>query len=338
MMSANRRFTLVRRPHGLPVPEDFRLDEQPTPALEPGQFLLRNHYASLDPAIRGWMDDRPSYLPPIRLGDPVRATTVGVIAESRSAEFPVGSWASGLNAIEDYSLCAEGGFTRLIDPGAVPAVTNYLSAVGAIGVTAYFALLDIGQPKPGETVLVTGAAGAVGSLVGQIAKMKGCRTIGIAGGQAKCARLISDYGYDAAIDYRGKSPEQLAQAIREAAPDGVDVHFENVGGDVLDAALLSLNPGGRVVLCGLISEYNSEPHGARNIWQLIVQGARMQGFILTHYVDRFGEAVPELAAWVHDGRLRVDEHVDVGIANALPAFLRLFSGTNDGKMILQIAE
>lgn len=338
MMSANRRFTLVRRPHGLPVSEDFRLDEQPTPALEPGQFLLRNHYASLDPAIRGWMDDRPSYLPPIRLGDPVRATTVGVIAESRSAEFPVGSWASGLNAIEDYSLCAEGGFTRLIDPGAVPAVTNYLSAVGAIGVTAYFALLDIGQPKPGETVLVTGAAGAVGSLVGQIAKMKGCRTIGIAGGQAKCARLISDYGYDAAIDYRGKSPEQLAQAIREAAPDGVDVHFENVGGDVLDAALLSLNPGGRVVLCGLISEYNSEPHGARNIWQLIVQGARMQGFILTHYVDRFGEAVPELAAWVHDGRLRVDEHVDVGIANALPAFLRLFSGTNDGKMILQIAE
>lgn len=337
-MPVNRRFTLVRRPHGLPVAEDFLLDAQPTPALQQGQFLLRNHYASLDPAIRGWMDDKPSYLPPIRLGDPVRATTVGVVAESRSAEFLVGSWASGLNAIEDYSLCVEGGFTRPVDPGAVPAITNYLSAVGAIGITAYFALLDIGQPQPGETVLVTGAAGAVGSLVGQIAKMKGCRTVGIAGGKGKCDRLICDYGYDAAIDYRGKSPDELAQAIREAAPDGVDVHFENVGGDILDAALLSLNPRGRVVLCGLISEYNSEPRGARNLWQLIVQGARMQGFILTHYVERFGEAIPELAAWVRDGRLRVDEHVDIGIANALPAFLRLFEGSNDGKMILQIVE
>ena len=189
-------------------------------------------------------------------------------------------------------MCAEGGFTRPVDPGAVPAVTNYLSAVGAIGLTAYFALLDIGQPQPGETVLVTGAAGAVGSLVGQIAKMKGCRTIGIAGGKAKCDRLTGDYGYDAAIDYRGKSPDQLAHAIREAAPNGVDVHFENVGGDILDAALLSLNPGGRVVLCGLISEYNSQPRGARNLWQLIVQGARMQGFILTHYIPAFRRGDP----------------------------------------------
>ncbi len=337
-MPINRRFTLVRRPVGVPVPEDFELVEVETPELADGEFLLRNHFASLDPAIRGWMDDRPSYLPPIRLGDPVRATTVGIVAESRNAAFPVGSWASGLNGIEDYSLCGVGGFTGRVDPDAVPSITNYLSAVGAIGLTAYFALLDIGRPQPGETVLVTGAAGAVGSLVGQIAKMKGCRTVGIAGGPAKCERLTRDYGYDVAIDYRGKSPGELVRAINAAVPGGVDVHFENVGGDVFDAALLSLNPKGRVVLCGLISQYNSEPAAIRNLWRLIVQGARMEGFILTQYIARFGEALPELAAWVREGKLRVDEHIDGGIENTLPAFLRLFAGTNEGKMILKIAD
>ncbi|HEX8447869.1 MAG TPA: NADP-dependent oxidoreductase [Sphingomonas sp.] len=337
-MPINRRFTLVRRPDGMPVANDFRLVAEPTPALEEGQFLLRNHYASLDPAIRGWMDDAPSYLPPIRLGDPVRATTVGVVAESRSDAFPVGSWASGLNAIEDYSLGAAGGFTSPVDPDAVSSVTHYLSAVGAIGLTAYFALLEVGRPAAGETVLVSGAAGAVGSLVGQIAKLRGCRTVGIAGGPEKCARLIRNYGYDAAIDYRGKSPDALDAAIRAAAPGGVDIQFENVGGAILDAGLLSLNPKGRVVLCGLISQYNSDPIPLSNIWRLIVQGARMEGFILTQFIPRFGEAIPELAAWVKDGTLRVDEHVDTGIDNALPAFLRLFEGSNEGKMILKIAE
>jgi NADPH-dependent curcumin reductase CurA len=336
-MPSNRRFTLVRRPHGLPVPEDFRLIEEPTPALAEGQFLLRNHYASLDPAIRGWMDDAPSYLPPIRLGDPVRATTVGVVAESRNPDFPVGQWASGLNAIEDYSLCEPGGFTSAVDPGAVPSVTNYLSAVGAIGLTAYLALLDVGKPKAGETVLVSGAAGAVGSIVGQIASMKGCRTIGIAGGADKCARLTRDYGYDAAIDYRDKSESELAAAIRQAAPNGVDIQFENVGGAILDAGLLAINPKARIVLCGLISQYNSEPAPTRNIWQLIVQGARMEGFILTQHLPRFAEAIPELAGWVKSGKLRVDEHIDEGIENTLPAFLRLFEGSNQGKMILKIA-
>ena len=337
-MPRNRRFTLIRRPEGLPVAQDFELVAEDTPALEEGQFLLHNHYASLDPAIRGWMDDVPSYLPPIQLGDSVRATTVGTVAQSRNPDFPVGSWASGLNAIEEYTLCAAGGFTSPIDRDAVPSVTNYLSAVGAIGLTAYFALLEVGRPQAGETVLVSGAAGAVGSLVGQIARMKGCRTVGIAGGPAKCERIVRDYGYDAAIDYRGKSVEELSAAIRDAAPRGVDVHFENVGGDILDAALLSLNPRGRIVMCGLISQYNSDPKPTRNIWQLIVQGARMEGFILTQFIPRFGEAIPELAAWVKEGKLRVDEHIDAGIENALPAFLRLFEGTNEGKMILQIAD
>lgn len=335
-MLQNRRFLLARRPHGMPVDADFALVQEATPALSEGQFLLRNHYASLDPAMRGWMDDRPSYLPPMPLNAPVRASTIGVVAESRAPDFPVGSWAAGLNGIEDYSLC-HSSTARLLDIDAVPSVTHYLSVLGSTGLTAYFGLLDAGRPQAGETVLVSGAAGAVGSLVGQIARMKGCRTVGIAGGPRKCERLLRDYGYDAAIDYRGKSPAEIAAAIRAAAPGGVDVQFENVGGDILDAGLLALNPKARVILCGLIGQYNSAPAPTRNIWQLIVQGARMQGFILTHYVSRFGDAMPELAAWLRDGKLRVDEHIDEGIENALPAFLRLFEGTNEGKMILKLA-
>lgn len=333
----NRRFTLVRRPQGLPTAADFRLVEEPIPPLAEGQFLVRNHYASLDPAMRGWMDDKPSYLPPIPLGAPVRASTIGTTVASRNPDFPEGRWVYSSNAIEDYSVCAPGGFTRLVDPDAVPSITNYLSALGVPGLTAYFALLEVGQPKAGETVLVTGAAGAVGSLVGQIARMKGCRTVGIAGGPAKCERLLRDYGYDAAIDYRGKSQAELVEAIRAAAPEGVDIHFENVGGEILDAGLVALNQRARVVLCGLISQYNSEPYPTRNIWQLIVKGARMGGFILTHYVPRIDDAIPEIAGWLKQGKLRVDEHIEEGIENALPAFLRLFAGTNRGKMILKIA-
>jgi NADPH-dependent curcumin reductase CurA len=332
----NRRFLLTRRPSGTPVDTDFALVTEQTPALEEGQFLLRNHYASLDPAMRGWMDDRPSYLPPMRLGDPVRASTIGVIAESRNADFPVGAWASGLNAIEDYSLCRRGS-SRRVDISTMPSVTNYLSVLSGVGLTAYFALLEVGRPQAGETVLVSGAAGAVGSLVGQIAKMKGCRTVGIAGGPLKCERLLRVYGYDAAIDYRGKSPDELVSAIREAAPRGVDIQFENVGGAILDAGLMALNPGGRVVLCGLISQYNSASAPTYNVWQLIVKGARMEGFILTQYASRLDEAIPELTAWTRERKLRVDEHIEEGIENTLPAFLRLFEGTNEGKMILKLA-
>ena len=335
-MPINRRFTLVRRPVGLPVDADFALISEETPALAEGEFLVRNHYASLDPAMRGWMDDKPSYLPPIRLGDPIRASALGVVAQSNNPEFPVGAWAAGLGGIEEYSLHRKGS-GRLIDPKALPSVTNYLSVTGGVGPTAFFALLDKGQPKAGETVLVSGAAGGVGSLVGQIAKMKGCRTIGIAGGPAKCARLLRDYGYDAAIDYRGKSYDELVAAIREAAPNGVDIQFENVGGIILDAGMMALNPGARVVLCGLISQYNAEAAPVNNIWQLIVQGASIHGFIMTHYISRMAEAVPQLIEWVATGKLRIDEHIDEGIENALPAFLRLFSGTNEGKMILKLA-
>ncbi|MEY4159583.1 MAG: hypothetical protein RLZZ136_204 [Pseudomonadota bacterium] len=335
-MLQNRRFTLFRRPIGVPVDADFLLVSEDIPELADGQFLVRNHYASLDPAMRGWMDDRPSYIPPIALGDPIRASTIGVVAESRNPDFPVGAWVSGLGGIEDYTLHRSGS-GRLIDPDALPLVTNYLSVATGVGPTAYFALLEIGKPQPGETVLVSGAAGGVGSLVGQIAKMKGCRTVGIAGGPLKCERLLHHYGYDVAIDYHGKSSAELVAAIREAAPNGVDVHFENVGGAILDAGLLALNPKGRVVLCGLISQYNSAPAPIHNLWQLIVQGAKIEGFILTQYIHRIPEVVPDLMAWTQAGKLRIDEHIEEGIENALPAFLRLFAGTNEGKMILKLA-
>lgn len=336
--TTNRRFLLVRRPSGRPAPDDFRLDPQPMPVLSEGQFLIRNHYASLDPAMRGWLDDAPSYMPPVKLGDPVRASTIGVVSESRNPDFAVGQWVVGLNAIEEYSVGASGGFTQPIDPDAVPSVTNYLSLFGAVGLTAYFGFIDVCEPKAGDTVLVTGAAGAVGSLVGQIAGIMGCRVIGIAGGADKCARLTDRYGFDAAIDYRGKDVAALDAAIRAAAPGGVDIIFENVGGDILDAGLLNLKNEARVGLCGLISEYNApEPVGARNLWRLIVNRASIRGLLVADYVPRFAEGAAAMGQWLAQGKLVFDEHVDEGIENVFPAFMRLFDGTNDGKMILKIA-
>ena len=337
-MTVNRQFLLVRRPDGAPVAADFSLEAHDTPPLADGEFLIRNHYASLDPAMRGWLDDAPSYMPPVALGSPVRASTVGVVAESRNADFPIGQWVMGLNAIEEYSVGRGGGFTSSIDPTAVPSVTNYLSIFGAVGLTAYFGLIDVCEPKEGDTVLVTGAAGAVGSLVGQIAKIKGCRVIGIAGGPVKCARLTERYGFDAAIDYRGKDVAALDAAIREAAPQGLNVIFENVGGDILDAGLLNLAHGARVGLCGLISEYNAPaPVGARNLWRLIVNRASIRGLLVADYVPRFAEGAAVMGAWLASGKLVFDEQIDEGLDNALPAFMRLFDGSNDGKMILKIA-
>jgi NADPH-dependent curcumin reductase CurA len=339
-MTINRRFILKRRPNGTPVADDFELRSEPLPALADGQFLIRNHFASLDPAIRGWMDDAPSYMPPIPLDTPVRASTVGEIVESKAADFPVGAWVSGLNAIEEYSVGMAGGFSAVVDTSLVPSPTNFLSVLGAVGMTAYFGYLEVCKPNPGDVVVVTGAAGAVGSLVGQIAKIKGAsKVIGIAGGPEKCARLIERYGFDAAIDYRGKDVNALTAAVAAEAPNGVNIIFENVGGDILDAGLNNLAMYARIGVCGLISEYNNtgEKTGARNIWQLIVKRASMTGLLVADYVPRFGEGITEMAGWLREGRLVFDEHVDEGIVNALPAFLRLFSGSNDGKMILKLA-
>ena len=338
-MTLNRRFLLVRRPDGMPVADDFELKSSDAPTLQDGQFLIQNRYASLDPAMRGWMDDAPSYMPPIPLGDAVRASTVGVVVESRAPDFPVGQWVSGLNAIEEYSVSMSGGFSQPIDINIVPSPTNFLSVLGAVGLTAYFGLLEVCKPNPGDVVLVSGAAGAVGSLVGQLAKIKGAsKVIGIAGGPEKCARLTERYGFDVAIDYRGKSVQQLSAEIGSHAPNGVNVIFENVGGDILDAGLNNLAMGARIGLCGLISEYNNsdEKTGARNIWQLIVKRASMTGLLVADYVPRFGEGAMAMAELALAGKLVFDEHIDDGIENALPAFMRRFSGSNDGKMILKI--
>jgi NADPH-dependent curcumin reductase CurA len=339
-MMSNRRFLLVRRPNGDPRPEDFKLVTEPVPHAAAGSFVIRNHYASLDPAQRGWMDDAPSYIPPIPLGEAVRATTVGQVHSSSNADFVPGDWVMGLNAIEEYSVAAPGGFTSKIDISRVPTPSNFLSAMGAVGLTGYFGLLDAARPKPGETVLVSGAAGAVGSVVGQIAKIKGCRTIGIAGGPAKCKRLLTDYKFDVAIDYRGKTMEALAAEIARAAPGGVNIIFENVGGDILDAGLMNLAQSARIILCGLISEYNSAHGkiGARNIWQLIVKRATMQGFLIADYVSRFAEGGTQIAQWISEGKVRIDEHIVEGIENAYPAFMMLFRGANEGKLILKIAK
>lgn len=306
----------MRRPVGTPVAKDLRLETAPTPDLGDGQFLIRNHFTSLDPAMRGWMDDTPSYMPPIALGAPVRASTVGVVVESKAADFPVGQWVSGLNAIEEYSVAMAGGFSAAVDVSIVPSPTNFLSVLGAVGMTAYFGYLEVCKPNAGDVVLVTGAAGAVGSLVGQIAKIKGAsKVIGIAGGPEKCARLVDHYGFDVAIDYRGRSVEQLSAEIAAHAPDGVNIIFENVGGIILDAGLNNLAMGARIGLCGLISEYNNpaEKTGARNVWQLIVKRASITGLLVADYVPRFSEGITAMAGWLQSGQIVFDEHIDHGI-------------------------
>ena len=336
-MPTNRRFLLQRRPDGEPVPDDFELVSEPTAELSDGQFLVRNHYASLDPAMRGWMDAGGNYMPPVPLGAPMRASTIGVVEESKADGFHSGQWVMGLNALEDYSVNIAGGFTQPIDPSLVPYVTNYLSIFGAVGMTAYFGFLEVCEPKEGDTVLISGAAGAVGSLVGQLAKIHGCRAVGIAGGPEKCAKLTEKYGFDASIDYKGKDEAALTAAIAEACPDGVDVIFENVGGAVLDAGLMNLNLYGRVGLCGLISEYNTDAVGARNLWNLIVTRSSIRGILVSDYVERFPEGAVKMGEWAGAGKLTIDEHVDEGLEGAYDSFMRLFAGSNQGKMILKIA-
>jgi len=336
-MVENRKFILKRRPQGLPVPEDFELIMEGVPQISEGEILVRNHFISLDPAQRGWMDDTPSYMPPIELGHSVRATTVGRVVVTKSPNFEIGQWVLGLNGIEEYSRVAEGGFTSPIDVGIVPSPTYFLSILGAVGLTAYFGLLDAGQPKSGDTVLVSGAAGAVGSAVGQIAKIKGCRAIGIVGGPVKCKRLIEEYGFDAAIDYRGKDVAALEAAIKEAAPNGVDIIFENVGGDILDAGIMTVNEHARIILCGLISEYNSDHKGAKNLWQLIVKQASIKGFLIRDYVPRFAEGGEVMAGWLADGKITFREHIETGIENTFDSFMLLFSGGNQGKLILDVS-
>jgi len=334
MDATNHQVRLAARPTGEPAPSDWAFTEEPVPTAADGQLLVRITHLSLDPAMRAWLDDRPSYIPPVGLNEVMRALGAGEVVESKHPSFAAGDHVTGVFGVQEYAI-SDGRGVQIVDPSAVP-VTTYLSALGMTGMTAYFGLFDVGALKEGETVLVSGAAGAVGSMVGQLAKIKGCTVIGIAGGPEKCATLTEELGFDAAVDYRAGS---LSRALREKAPDGVDVFFDNVGGEVLDAGLGRLARGARVVICGAISQYNSgQPYGPKNYLSLLVNRARMEGFVVFDYASRYAEAGAEIAGWLRAGQLRSKEHVVTGSVADFPAtLLKLFYGENLGKLVLQIA-
>lgn len=335
-MIRNRQFVLIARPSGVPTAGDFAHRETVVPALGEGEFLIRNRFASLDPAMRNWLDDVESYYPPVRIGDPMRAGTVGQVEESRLPSMPVGSWVKGVNAIEDYSIGRAGDSNRLIDPGIQGSMSQYISVAGGASLTAYFGVTRILKPEPGQTMLVSSAAGGVGAVACQLGRLAGARVIGIAGGAEKCRRLHDERCVDHAINRIGLSEDELVTAIRTIAPQGVDLVFENVGGVVFDAALRTLAKNARIALCGLISEYNGPRHGARNLMEVVFASATVRGFVMLDYASEVAEATRTLFGHAASGDIRFAEHIVEGIDQALAAFLMLFEGSNRGKLILRL--
>jgi len=331
----NRRWLLARRPRGLVAAEDFRWVKEPVPTPGEGEVLVRNLCLSCDPTQRGWMAG-DTYMPAVPLGEVMRSFAAGRVVESRSPRFAAGQLVQGLLGWQDYAVTSPEAAGLVPLPAGAPLETA-LSILGLTGLTAYFGLLEVGRPKADETVVVSGAAGATGSAVGQIAKIKGCRAIGIAGGQDKCQYLMSELGFDAAIDYKS---EDVAQRLAETCPNGIDVYFDNVGGGILDAALQRLAMRGRVVICGAISRYNeSSPQpGPSHYLHLLVKRGRMEGFLVLDYMDRAAEAVTALATWLKQGKLKDRVDVQIGLENAPAALLRLFTGANRGKQLVKIAE
>ena len=329
----NGQWLLAARPVGMVKESDFEYVETDIPKAFDGTLVVRTLYLSFDPTQRGWMEDRESYLPPVAIGEPMRSSGVGQVIESRLDGFEVGDFVHGLLGWQEYAFCGP-GMSKV--PEGMP-ITLPLHVLGLTGLTAYFGMLEIGKPKPGETVVVSGAAGATGSIAGQIARIQGARVIGIAGGPTKCAWLADEARFDAVIDYKS---ENVAERLRELCPDGIDVYFDNVGGDILDAALALLAMRARVVLCGGISRYSDEKlaPGPSNYMNLIIQRARMEGFIIIDYVARFAEGAAELAGWLGEGQLVYAEDVQEGFENTPKAFLRLFSGKNLGKQLLKLAD
>ncbi|MBV8302288.1 MAG: NADP-dependent oxidoreductase [Candidatus Dormibacteraeota bacterium] len=316
------------------MPDDgvWDIDDADVADIEDGQLLVRVDYVSMDPAMRGWLDDKRSYLPPVAVGDVMRAIGVGEVVASRSDGFAEGDHVTGAFGVQQYAVATPASLTR-IDLSMAP-LPVFLSVLGSTGLTAYFGLLDIGQPEPGDTVVVSAAAGAVGSVAGQIAKIIGCRAVGIAGGPEKCRLVVEEFGFDAAIDYRS---EDVAQRLRELCPERIDVYFDNVGGDILDAALTRLDRHARVVLCGAISQYNQgRMRGPSNYMSLLVDRARMEGFLVLDYADRYAEARGRLAAWRDQGRLRSREQVLEGIDMFPEALRMLLRGDNSGKLIVAV--
>jgi NADPH-dependent curcumin reductase CurA len=317
-------------------PENFEWHETEVPEPGAGEARVRNLYLSLDPAMRGWMSDAPSYLPPVAIGEVMRGGCVGRVEKSSDPELPEGAMVAGIFGWQDYAIARSDGPNR---PSRIPDGVPPTLALGALGMTAltaYWGLAEIGKPQAGETVVVSAAAGATGSVVGQIAKIRGCRVVGIAGGAEKCAWIVDELGFDAAIDYHS---EKVAARLREHCPDGIDVYWDNVGGEILEAALANLAMHARVVICGAISQYNATTfNGPRNYMNLLVKRSRMEGFLVFDYAKRNGEALAELVPWVMDGRLRHREDVREGLEIAPAALVDLFEGKNSGKLLVHIAD
>jgi NADPH:quinone reductase len=327
----NRRVTLASRPVGFPQDSDFRVDEANVGDPGPGEVLVRVLWLSVDPYQRGRMSDARSYARSLELGDVVTAQAVAEVVESNDPRYEPGDHVVGQLGWQEYAVERAGSLRKVV-PGA-PLQAN-LHVLGANGLTAYFGLFDVGQPRPGDTVVVSAAAGAVGQLVGQLAKLAGCRAVGIAGGAEKKQELTETFGYDAGVDYKN---DDVRAALKEACPNGVDVYFDNVGGEISAAVHSRLNIGARIPICGQVSQYNLErPEPTFHPALLIVFRARMQGFLVNDYAPRFGEALPRLAGWLADGSLRYTEDVTEGLENAPEAFMRMLRGENRGKTLVRV--
>lgn len=330
----NRQVRLAARPSGLPKRSDWQFTEEAVGEPAEGQLLVKVSHVSLDPAMRGWMNEGRSYIRPVAIGEVMRAGAAGTVLASRHEKFKEGDVVTGGFGVQEYAL-SDGKGVQKVDTRFVPLPT-WLGVLGMPGMTAYFGLLDVGKPQAGQTVVVSGAAGAVGSVVGQIAKIKGCRAIGIAGGADKCRLLVDELGFDAAIDYKAGD---VKAALKQHCPDGIDVYFDNVGGEILEAALGRLAMHARIVICGAISQYNATDavKGPANYLSLLVNRASMTGMVVFDYAARYGEAGREMAGWITQGKLKAKEDVVAGGIEAFPdVLLRLFRGENTGKLVLAL--
>jgi NADPH-dependent curcumin reductase CurA len=337
----NHQVRLAARPQGAVKPSDWQFTDEPVAEPPEGGVLMKTLALSLDPAMRGWMNEGKSYIPPVALGEVMRAGGIGRVIASTNAAFKVGDVVTGGPGVQEYWSVAADQLKRSglakIDL-RLGTISQWLNVLGMPGMTGYFGLTDVGQPKPGETVVVSGAAGAVGQTVGQFAKIKGCRVVGIAGGPAKCEWVVKELGFDACIDYKAGG---VKAGLKEHCPKGVDIYFDNVGGDILDAVLARINRKARIIICGAISQYNNEGAvaGPKNYLSLLVNRARMEGMVVFDYADRYPQAIAELAGYLKDGRMKSREDVVEGGVAAFPAALpRLFSGQNFGKLVLKIAD
>jgi len=334
----NRQIRLAARPVGLPKRSDWQFTEEAIDAAPPGGVIVKNLLLSLDPAMRGWMNEGKSYIPPVGIGEVMRAGGVGRVVTSDTPAFAVGDYVSGGLGVQTHFRVDAEGLKRSalvkIDPRLAP-LPKWLNALGMPGMTAYFGLLEVGQPKPGETVVVSGAAGAVGQTVGQVAKIKGCRAVGIAGGKAKCDFVVNDLGFDACIDYKAGS---VRDGLKQHCPNGVDVYFDNVGGDILDTVLTRINRKARIIVCGAISQYNNTTpiKGPANYLSLLVNRARMEGLVVFDYADRYQVAIKDIAGWMREGKFKSREDIVEGLDHFPEALNGLFAGENFGKLILRV--